>query len=348
MALLAGIPKTQKQIVLVEPNEDLNKAKFEVRIADVPVPKRGEVLVRMAAAPVNPSDFGTWMQTPKGVEPKCVGNEGCGVVVASGGGLMTRNLLGKKVGILARASGSYQQYVAVDAMTSVFKLDQSADVLEAASFFVNPYTAVGIIDTVKQRGASGFVHMAAASQLGQMLVKLAPSQKVTIINVVRREEQAQLLREIGAVHVVVQNDGWEQVLGDLVNELKIRVAFDCISGDTTGTLVNLMPSKSVTFLYGALSEKPASNINPMDLIYRGKKLEGWLLPAWLMGGGMLRTFFRVRRASGLVNVALGKGGWAASQYEDVSMEDWFKTFLAMRQNSGNGGFTGRKLRLILD
>jgi len=347
MSLLAEIPKTQKQIVLVEPDADLDKAKFEVRIVDVPVPKRGQVLVRMAAAPVNPSDFGTWMRTPKGGDPKCVGNEGCGVVVASGGGFKTWNLVGKKVGVVPKGVGSYQQYVAVDAMT-VFKLDQSADVLDAASFFVNPYTAVGILDTVKKRGASGFVHMAAASQLGQMLVKLAPSQSITIVNVVRREEQAKMLRELGAEHVVVQQEGWEKVLGNLVKELKISVAFDCISGDATGALVSLMPKNSVTFLYGALSEKGASNINPMDLIYHGKKLEGWLLTTWCFQGGLLKTYFRLRRATALVTSSLQPGKWAASQYEDVSMEDWFKTFLSMRQHSGNGGFTGRKLRIRLD
>eukprot|EP00928_Gymnodinium_smaydae_P091235 TRINITY_DN74937_c0_g1_i1.p1 TRINITY_DN74937_c0_g1~~TRINITY_DN74937_c0_g1_i1.p1 ORF type:complete len:349 (-),score=61.54 TRINITY_DN74937_c0_g1_i1:139-1185(-) len=348
MALLSNVPAQQKQIVLVEPNEDLTRAKFEVRVVDVPKPKPGEVLVKMAAAPVNPSDFGTWMRTPKDAEPSCVGNEGCGVVVASGGGMATWGKIGKKVGVVCRGTGSYQQYVAVDAKTGVFPLDQSMDVKDAASFFVNPYTAVGILDTVQRQGASAFVHTAASSQLGQMLVKLAPSQGITVVNIVRREEQAEMLRAIGAEHVVVQKAGWEKELGELIAKLKVRVAFECIAGDTTGTIMSLMPKKSITFVYGALSEKPVGNINPMDLIYQQKKIVGWLLPNWLQEGGVVKTLFRLRKAASLVNPALKPGGWASSQFEDVSMESWFQKFLSMRKQSGNGGFTGRKLRIIMD
>jgi NADPH:quinone reductase-like Zn-dependent oxidoreductase len=256
--------------------------------------------------------------------------------------------VGKSVGVIARGKGSYQQYVTVDAMTGVFPLDQTMDTKEGASFFINPYTAVGIIDTVKQQGATTFVHTGASSQLGQMLVKLAPSQGMKIINVVRREEQADMLRKIGAEHVVVQHEGWEKKLGDVISKLGVRVAFDCVAGDTTGTIVSLMPGKSVTFVYGALSEQHVGHIDPMDLIYRQKAVKGWLLTEWVQQGGKLKTLLRLRRAATLVNAALFEGGWAASQFEDVPMEEWFEKFLSMREQRGNGGFTGRKLRILMD
>jgi len=342
-------PLRQKRIVLVEPNADLQKAKFAVEESDVPVPKKGQVLVKMVAAPVNPSDFGQWLNPSPGTNyPKLIGLEGAGIVVASGGGLGAHTLVGKKVGVVARDTGTYQQYVVVDAMTGVFKLDQDVCVEDAASFFVNPYTAVGIIDTVKQAGASVFIHTAAASQLGQMLVKLSPSQGVIVVNVVRREEQAEMLRALGAKHVVVQNGKWEDELANLISELQIKVAFDCISGETTGKIVSLLPSNSKTFLYGALSEQPAGGFNPMDLIYKKKQVEGWLLPNWLMHGGTLKMLLRIRRTRKIVNLGLREGGWAQSQFDDVSMEEWLEKFLSMRASSGKGGFTGRKLRIRFD
>jgi NADPH:quinone reductase-like Zn-dependent oxidoreductase len=298
----------------------------------------------MAAAPVNPSDFGSWMRPGAGY-PKCVGNEGAGTVVAYGGGFLAWRLVGKKVGVLARDVGSYQQYVVVDAMTGAWRLDPSIAVEDAASFFVNPFTAVGIIDTVKQKGASAFVHTGASSQLGQMLVKLCPSQSMTVVSVVRREEQAKMLRELGATHVVVQTDGWEAELGKVIKDLNIKIAFDCIAGETTGLLMSLLPDRSTVFLYGALSEKPAGGFQAMDMIYRKKRVEGWLLPNWLQAGGLPRQFFRARRALKLVNQGLKDGGWAQSQFDDVSMERWFDKFLSMRTSRG---FTGSKLRIRLD
>jgi len=226
--------------------------------------------------------------------------------------------------------------------------DEDIPIEDAASFFVNPFTAVGIIDTVKENGASVFIHTAAASHLGQMLVKLSPSQGVTVVNVVRREEQAEMLRALGAKHIVVQNERWEDELANLINTLQIKVAFDCISGETTGKIMSMLPSDSKTFLYGALSEKPAAGFHPMDLIYKKKQVQGWLLPQWLTHGGTLKMLLRIRRTRKIVNLGLRENGWAQSQFDDVSMEEWLHKFLSMRASSGKGGFTGRKLRIRFD
>lgn len=180
-----------------------------------------------------------------------------------------------------------------------------------------------------------------------MIVKLAPSQGATVVNVVRREEQAALLRALGAEHVVVQTEGWEDRLRALVEALHVTVAFDCVAGAHTGKIVSLLPAGSTTFLYGGLSEQPVGGLPVVDLIYHSKKVEGWLLTNWLMGGGKIQMMRRISAASATVSPALGSGGWAASQFEDCAMEEMFPKLCAMRANRGSGGFTGLKLRIRL-
>merc|ERR1712203_403865 len=203
-------------------------------------------------------------------------------------------------------------------------------------------------DTAQARGTRAFVHTAAASQLGQMIVKLAPAQGMAVVNVVRREEQAAMLRALGAEYVVVQTEGWEDRLKTIVKELEVTVAFDCVAGDQTGKIVSLLPAGSTTFVYGGLSEQPVAGLPVLDLIYHSKKVEGWLLPRWLMGGGKIQTVRRISAASSTVNAGLGEGGWAESQFEDCTLEEMFPRLCAMRAQRGSGGFTGRKLRIRMD
>lgn len=162
-------------------------------------------------------------------------------MVASGGGVYANSVVGKRVGFITnvKGEGSYAEYTCVNALEGVFPLPDSVEVADAASHFVNPYTAYGFLDTVRARhsgkGRPGFVQTAAASQLGQMLVKLCKQEKMTLINVVRREEQAKTLRDLGAEHVVVSSEeGWEERLKELVKEHKIQFAFDAIAGEMSG------------------------------------------------------------------------------------------------------------------
>lgn len=340
------IPTKMKRIVLKEANADIEKAKFEVQECDVPVPKSGEVLVRMVAAPVNPSDYGEWRRAQLDPEkPFYLGKEGSGVVVASGGGMKANGLVGSKVGICGmKDGGSYQEYVCVDAMKSAFPLPDDVPVEDAASFFVNPYTAVGIVATAREAGSPGFVHTAAASQLGQMLVKLCKQEAMTLINVVRRSEQADTLKALGAEHIIDSSkETWKEDLKKLIKELNITCAFDAIAGDNTGAMLDALPNGSTCFVYGGLSEKPVGGISPMDLIYRKKKVEGFLLTSYLFGasGGIVGMGMRVNNMSKTVNPGLANG-WSASQFVDVTPENWWSKFLELRTGAG---FTNQKLRI---
>ena len=162
------IPATMKRLVLTTPDEDMSKVVLSVEEVPVPKPRSGELLIKVAAAPINPSDYGVWRNTSLERCPLAIGNEGSGVVVASGGGSARIVAgVGTKVGFvnLPKGQGAYSEYVTVSAMTGTFPLPADLEVELAASFFVNPYTVFGILDTVQQRGATGLVHTAAASQV---------------------------------------------------------------------------------------------------------------------------------------------------------------------------------------
>jgi len=353
------IPTKMKRLVLVEPNKNTDLVKIALVEVDVPKPKSGQVLVKMAAAPVNPSDVSSWLiqgvmaadgggvQQTKDVgggvlaEPRLMGSEGCGVVVASGGGVLAGKLVGKNVGAVP-GEGSYSQYVCVDAMGKAWELDQSVPVEDCASFFVNPLTAMAIIDTVKKHGEKIFIHTAAASQLGQMIARVAPSMDVTVVCCVRRQEQADTLAALGVKHIVIQEDGWQTELKALIESLKIKVAFDCIAGDMTGTLVGLLPEGSTVHVYGGLSSRVMSSIGVRDLIYAKKKVQGFYVTDWIMAGGGLKTVIRLKSAYKIINPGLRSGNWASSQFVDCTMEEMWPKYLAMLASPGQ---RDKKLRI---
>ena len=224
--MAAQIPAEALQLrSLVRPDQTL-----ELSLATVPVPEPGpnEVLVRIEAAPVNPSDLGlllagadvttaTSMGTPdrpvvtalipdaamRGLTARVgqsmpVGNEGAGTVVAAGASGAAQRLLGKKV---AAAGGAmYAEYRAVDAGFCL-ELPPDATAADGASAFVNPMTALGMTETMRMENHTALVHTAAASNLGQMLSRLCQEDQIPLVNIVRKPEQEKLLRAAGAAFV---------------------------------------------------------------------------------------------------------------------------------------------------
>jgi NADPH:quinone reductase-like Zn-dependent oxidoreductase len=216
------------------------------------------VLVRVEASPINPSDLGLLLagadmttahvagtpqrpvitaslteETLRALLARVdrslpVGNEGAGTVVAAGPSSTAQALLGKTVAI---AGGSmYAQYRAVDAAACLV-LPEGTTAREGASSFVNPLTALGMVETMRREGHSGLVHTAAASNLGQMLVKLCVEDGVALVNIVRKPHQEELLRSLGAVYVC--NSASPTFMRDLIEALKATsatLAFDAIGG----------------------------------------------------------------------------------------------------------------------
>ena len=369
-----AIPATMKRLVVTSPGKGTSVADCTLQVETVPTPapRSGEVLIKVVAASVNPSDYGSWFQSSSSAYPMPIGKEGCGIVVANGGwGLSVSSYrfpVGTKVGFICTDSthGSYAEYVAINATTAVFAMPEHVPIEDCASFFVNPYTAVGIIDTAQRAAAAknksttstklAIVHTAAASLLGQMLIKLARIKQeeegiaIDIINVVGRQEQKELLEQMGAKHIIVTsgNDDvglWKAELKAKVQELGATCAFDAVSGDMTGHIMDCMPHRGIVYLYGSLSGN-VNGINPLDLIYRKKQLKSFYLSSWIQEGGWMSMIPRMMYANKLVNSGLAcPDGWCCcSQFQDTTMDRVHEDVVTLLR----GGVTGKKLRVRLD
>jgi NADPH:quinone reductase-like Zn-dependent oxidoreductase len=261
-------------------------------------------------------------------------------------------------------SGTAADYLICDATTEVFPLPSSTDnvpLVDCASWFVNPFTALSILDTARTKHQSTvLIQTAAASQLGQMLIQLAPTQGMTLVNIVRSKEQWKYLKkDLGATHVIcTDDDDWKSQLKAVVHALNIHVAFDAVAGDMTGALLTCMPSRSIVYVYGCLASNPSvEGIDPIDMIYRRKRVLGfhmakdWLSPTSRRGftfgskGNKLfdKVASRINANLQIVGPGLAPGGWAASHLVDCSMENVHETFCGL----WTSGFTGKKLRIVL-
>lgn len=298
------IPKRMRAVVLREYREELKDAIAGLAPAerDVLPPRRGQVLVRVAAAPCNPSDL-LLLQGKYGTLktlPTVPGWEGAGTVVASGGGLFVRWLVGKRVACAVRSDrdGTWAEYVVANANHCI-PLKSGVPFDQAASLIINPLTAIGLLDTARRAGHAAAVHTAGASQLGRMMIAIAGEVNYPLINLVRREAQADLLRSLGAKHVIHSSvEGFEKQLQTLCTELKATAAFDAVAGEMTGRVLNAMPAGATVYVYGALSQEACGAIDPIELVFHKKSIAGFYLGNWLdrRGAvGILRAASRMQR-----------------------------------------------------
>ena len=298
---------------------------LELSLASVPVPepKPEEVIVRVEASPINPSDQGLLfagadMSTAKAAgtpdrpvvtaslspavmkamagrldQPLPVGNEGAGVVVRAGASPAAQALMGKTVAILGGAM--YQQYRCIKAAQCLV-LPAGTTPADGASCFVNPLTALGMVATMRAEGHRALVHTAAASNLGQMLVKICLADQVGLVNIVRRPEQAAVLKKIGAVHVC---DSSSPAFMDELTEALVAtgatVAFDAIGGGTlAGQILTAMEAAAnrtakeysrygstvhkQVYIYGGLDRGPTQFNRTFGMAWG---IGGWLLTPFL-------------------------------------------------------------------
>lgn len=314
------------------------KGFLEFNVGESAVPaesalKDNQVLVAVEAAPINPSDIGPLFMPSQGgigrfggavvsfdakgrattalpVAEKSfnamkkahgrasrVGNEGAGRVVAAGKGAKAQSLKGKLVAIMG-AGGTYAQYAVVDVANCLEHLEGTT-AEEAASSFVNPLTALGMTETMRKEGHTGIVHTAAASQLGQMLVKICLADGIPLVNIVRRQEQVDLLKSLGAQHVVsTSSDSYAKDLVEALSATGASIAFDATGGGTLGFEiiksmetaavrkgVAMSPYGSTTFkklyIYGGLNAGEPLTLYP----HAGMGGFSWSIAGFLLGTG---------------------------------------------------------------
>ncbi|MET0587730.1 MAG: zinc-binding dehydrogenase [Novosphingobium sp.] len=340
---------------------------------DVPQPGPGEALIRVEAAPINPSDLMTMLPaadpaqgaasggaltfrlSPEAAstrsgrfgQPLPVGLEGVGTVIAAGKG--AEHLIGKRVAALSLTLGMYAEYKLVN-VAECAVLPDAVSSREGAGLFCNPMTALAIAETVRLEGQGALIHTAAASNLGQMLVKICAEDGIQLVNVVRRQEQASLLRGLGATHVVNSSEpGFEEALLAAARETGAMIAFDALGGGAMpGVLLQAMEGAARSrmagyspygstelkqvFIYGHLDRAPTVLHNELYGMMASTHL--WAMPSTLARVGPERAAEMQQRV-----VAGIKTTFASSFAEEISLRQALEPAL-VREYAGMA--TGRK------
>ncbi len=269
----------------------------------VPEPKAGQVLIKVGAAAVNPSDL-MFIRGRYGFTkplPTVPGFEASGRVVA-GNGRYPRWLVGRRVacGVQGGGDGTWAEYVLVEAMSCIPLLPR-VSFEQGASLLVNPFTAWALVEQAGRGRHRAVVQTAAASALGQMVLRLAVRAELPMIHVVRRTEQVHTLRALGAAVVLDSSaPDFDEALARHCNDLTATLAFDAVAGDTPARLLRAMPPKSKVVVYGALSEQEVK-LSPGELIFRDQRVEGFWLSSYLGSlslPGLLYRALQVQRALG--------------------------------------------------
>ena len=286
---------------------------------NVPDPSDGEVLIKVQATPINPSDLGLLvgpadvsslkevekgsvieMKVPDGLirsvaarfdQNLPVGNEGAGIVESAGKG--AEHLIGKTVGLAGGAM--YSEYRCVPA-SSCLVMNDGTTPEQAASCFVNPLTALGMVETMRMEGHTGLVHTAAASNLGQMLIKICLSDDIPLVNVVRKDEHVDMLKSLGASYVC--NSSLDSFMDDLEEALVqsgATLGFDATGGGKLSsqilTAMEIAANKTATeysrygsdkfkqvYIYGGLDRSPTILTRSFGFSWG---LGGWLLTPFI-------------------------------------------------------------------
>ncbi|MEW6403625.1 MAG: zinc-binding dehydrogenase [Chloroflexota bacterium] len=295
------IPTNMTAVLLGEQNGSLT-------IGKIPVPQPGpaQVLVRMAASPINPSDLG-FLSGAYGFQklfPIVPGFEGSGTVVAAGSGLLPRLWMGKRVACAgSEAGGAWAEFQIVRAALCV-PLQNHLSLEQAATMLVNPLTVLAFFDIVKRDKHAALVNTAAASALGRMILRLGLRYRVPVINIVRRREQADLLRSLGAEFVLQSDDPtFNQKLRDLMHRLKATLILDAVSGELGRQIMDVAPTGSTAIVYGSLSGKNIE-VTIRALSYDRKRVTGFYLPNRLAQKNILQVFWDMQRVQLLMTKEL--------------------------------------------
>lgn len=340
----------------------------------MPTPKPDQVIVRIEATPINPSDHGVmfgWASmnearsSGKGTDTVLtapvsqqgmavmkarigqslpVGNEGAGTVVAAGSDDYAQSLIGKVVAVMG--GGMYGQYRALPAMMCM-PLMEGHTAKDGASSFVNPLTALCFLETMRLEGHSAIVHTAAASNLGQMLNRICQADGVDLVNIVRRKEQADLLKAMGAKYIC--DSSRESFAADLTNaihETGATLAFDATGGgDLASKILSAMEAAAARTpgaysIYGSVHHKQVYLYGGLDtsatVLTRGYGMAwgvgGWLLPNFLgKAGPDVGTRLRTRVAKEL------KTTFASHYTDEISLSEALDAEIVAKYNSKSTG-----------
>ena len=256
----------------------------------LPRPQWGEVLIRMEAAPFNPSDE-MYLRGEYGFHARpgdVPGFEGCGTVIAARGGPYAWWLRGKRVAFGGQdGNGTWSEY-RVTGLYDCIPISKSLPITAAGTFIINPMTALGLMAMVKRHRARAFSMNAAGSALGTYILALSQQAGISFIGLVRRPESAEKLIHAGAKYVLVTTESsFDDRYEELCKQLGATVLLDAVAGNETAKLMNAMPDESLAIVYGQLSQEKKSearvSFDPDGLVFRKQQVRGYWLTDELHG-----------------------------------------------------------------
>ncbi len=265
-----------------------------VKVTEMPVPDpgAGQVLVKITAAPVNPTDIaGIRRKRPADEFPFVPGREGAGVVVKAGSGLLPKLWFGKRVSVspMPGKAGTWAEYILADA-SHCFPLGKKVSDEQGSMSLVNPLTAIGFIEIAKKGRHKAVINNAGASALGRMLELLCRKEGIKLINIVRSERQVEALKRKGSEFVLNSSDpDFSGRLTSLASELKANLLFDSVCGPGFTLLSEAIPERSTIVIYGNLSPEEYININPRTVLSKDLKITGFFLGNRTRENGMLKN-----------------------------------------------------------
>ena len=289
-----------------------------------PVPGPGQVLIKVRRAAVNPSDI-AFLQGFYGqprVQGQPAGFEGVGTVVDAGPGMMGRFLKGRDVGFYATpdGSGAWAEYAVTQAATAL-PLKKGVLDRDAAGLIVNPVTAAAMLEMVRRGDA--FVFSAAASQLGKLIASLARDQGKKMIALVRREEPVDALRALGAAHVLNESDpNYPEQLAEVLGKEKPVIFLDAVAGSESARVHHAMGDNARWVIYGKLDVSPAEILDPSEMIFRKKSVEGYWTTEW----ARKTSFLRKMRVFGEVQNRFRDGRWTTDVSAELPIEHAIERF----------------------
>jgi len=286
-------------VQLDEPNGSLT-------LRDIPVPRAqaGQVLIRMAAAPINPSDLGSLSglsYSGKRKFPFTPGLEGSGTVMEAGAGIMPRLLNGRRVACsaLLTGNGTWAEYMVTSAQLCI-PLNRNVSLQQGATLLVNPLSALAMLEMAQLGKHRAIVSTAAASALGGMILRLAKRHNIPVIHIVRRQAQVDTVRGLGGEYVLNSSDAdFVEQLRSVAHKLHATLLLDAVSGSMTQQLGDAAPFVSTILLYARLSDEKCI-IDAATALIKDLHFDGWFLANWLGKKNLLQMLQLSQQAQSLL------------------------------------------------
>jgi NADPH2:quinone reductase len=287
-------PETMQAVFLEKPG-----GRLVVKEIKIPEPGPGEVLIKMRAAPVNPSDLAQIRNAHKDYDLATFipGLEGAGKVI------LPRLWLGKRVACSNEyhTSGTWAEYMVTKA-GKCFPLSSKVSDEQGSMSLVNPLTALAFFEIAKRDNHRAIINNAAASALGRMVELLGKIHSVTVINIVRNQAQTEMLRKLGSKHVLDSSDpSFITDLGTIAHDLTATLLFDSVCSRQLEEICDVLPSGSTVIIYGNLSGEEQIMFKPRTIIANNLKISGFYLGATAKENGMFRNLVNMRQVSALMS-----------------------------------------------